>query len=203
MSTLAIDGTVLAALIGAVAVVFGAMMAVAGAVAGSLVTTFLNMKVAVTTAREVASVQQEKHRESREWELRRVGYSVVLARLGDASEYAARLDNGYNGPGADPEGFDISDRGREHTGKMWDAWAECESEFRKNRLTCSEAFASNFREIADSLEEIYLISDPPPDEAASVAKCFEKAHSVLLSMALEELDLKSEKEGLASKPARE
>ena len=86
---------------------------------------------------------------------------------------------------------------------MWDAWAECRSEFGKNRLTCSEAFASRFGEMHDSLLEIDLLADDPPGTASSVAKCFETAHSVLLSMALEELDLKPEKEGLATQPARE
>ena len=92
MSTLAIDPTVLGALIGVAAVVIGA-----------IVTTLLGGKVAVTTAREMAKIQKKDHRDSRFWELRREGYGVVLYNLCEASKYADWLDNGYNkGHGGGP-----------------------------------------------------------------------------------------------------
>ena len=167
-----------------------AAITVLGTLFGVALGAYLNKKSVVSAARE-----------GRVWELRRLGYSVVV--VGEALEHAVWLEDGYTGNGADPHGFDTSDRCRELSRKMWGAWAECRSEFGKNRLTCSEAFASRFGEIHVSLLEIDLLTDDPPGTASSVAKCFEKAHSVLLSMALEELDLQSGEEGLATKPARE
>ena len=206
MSTLAIDSTVLAALIGAGALVVGKLIAMVGAVAGaavgSVVTTFLNMRVAVTTAREVASVQQEKHIQNRAWELQRAGYSVVLAKLGEVSMYADEVHVGHNGPDAPPHGYDPGERCREYRRKMRDAWTECKSEFGKNQLVLSEGFIHAFRKVEGSLLEIDLTEDPEWDKAGSVAKCFREEHSVLKSLALQELGLKSDEEGAATEPAR-
>ena len=183
--------------------VWVALIDALGPLLTAAVVALVTWKIAVWRTRESVRIGKESDMEIRIWDLRRVGYSVVVAKLGEASEYAARLDDGYNGPGANPHGFDTSDRCQEQMQKMWGAWAECKSEFGKNRLTCSEAFASRFRKIDDSLWEINLVGDDPPGIASSVAKCFKAAHSDLLSMALEELALKSEEKGLATKPARE
>ena len=84
---------------------------------------------------------------------------------------------------------------------MWDAWAECRSEFEKNRLVCSEAFAKRFSEIHQSLSEIELDAFVPPDEAVEVAACFRNAHSDLLSIAVGELGLRLKDKGAAKNQA--
>lgn len=188
---LAIDSNVLAALIGGVAVV-----------AVGILTTLLNKKVVVATAREAARLSQRNAIDNQVWKLRREGYSVVVAKLGEASKHASSLEDGFCGPGGSPEQFFDSERYTKLRGKMWDAWADCRSEFDKNRLTCSELFAERFRQIHESLSDGELRHFHPSDLAREEAACFRNAHSDLLAMAIAELGLKREDETGAPREAR-
>ena len=93
-----------------------------------------NQACAVSAAREVAQIQKKDDRDSRFWELRCEGYGVVLYKLGEAARYADLLDDGYNGPDANPHHFFETERRREYDAKTWEAWVECKSGSR--RVTC-------------------------------------------------------------------
>ena len=177
MSTLAIDATVLGALIGVVGVVIGA-----------IVTTWLGGKVATSTAREMAKIQKKDHRESRVWELQRAGYSVVLHQLDQVSESAYQIDEGYQNTPSGPAMLDHS--GPWASGKT--AWAECKSEFAKNQLFFSKAFIHAFQTLESSLEQIEWMEVAPPRIAAGQAEAFSKAYSDLRHTALKDLGLNEE-----------
>ena len=172
MPTLTIDATVLGALIG-----------VAGAVIGAIVTTLLGGKVAVRTAQEMAKIQKKDHRDSRVWELQRVGYSVVLHKLDQVSESAYQIAEGYQNTPSGPATLDH--RGPWASDKT--AWAECKSEFAKNQLFFSKAFIHAFQVLESSLEHIEWIEDAPPRIAAGEAEAFRKAYSDLRHTALKDL----------------
>ena len=176
MSTLAIDATVLGALIGVVGVVIGA-----------IVTTWLGGKVALSAAREGAQIQKKDHRDSRFWELRREGYGVVLYKLGEASKYADWLDNGYNnGHGGGAHVFHASKRREEYEEKTSKAWAECQSVFAKSHLIFSKPFITAFRRLRSSFpDEIEVAS--PLELAAREAKCFRDGQAELLGIAQAEV----------------
>ena len=175
MSTLAIDPTVLGALIGVAAVVIGA-----------IVTTLLGGKVAVTAAREIASIEKTEHLQSRTWELRQEGYGILLYNLGEASKYADRLDDGYNSPDGHPHSFHASRQREEYESRFSKAWAECQSVFAKSHLIFSKPFINAFRRLRSSLpDEIEVAS--PLELAAREAKCFRDGQAELLGIAQAEV----------------
>ncbi|MYE06160.1 MAG: hypothetical protein F4Y04_02885 [Chloroflexi bacterium] len=190
MSTLAVDSTVLAALIGAGGAVVVGIVGIVGILVSS--------KRAVAAARETAALNQQHEIANQVWNLRRLGYSVVVAKLGEASMHATSLDDGFQSPGMSPEHFWDSDRYTKLSAEMWNAWADCRSEFEKNRLTCSDGFAERFRQIHESLSDVELTRFDPLGRAIEVAACFRRAHSDLLSMAVAELGLKPEAEAGAT-----
>ena len=157
-----------------------------------VVGALLHWGFTVRAKRDEARVEKAKDIELRIWDLQRVGYSVVLAKLGETSKHAASRDDGFHYPGANPYLFFDSDRYKKLSQKMWAAWADCRSEFEKNRLICSEAFAKRFAEIHQSLTEVDLTGFSPPEEATEEAACFRKAHADLLTIAVAELGLKPE-----------
>ena len=181
--------------------VFVAAVTVLGTLLGVALGAYLNKKAAVSAAREAAQIQRKDHRDSRFWELRREGYGVVLYKLGETARYSDLLDDGYNGPDANPDHFFETERRREYDAKVWRAWAECKSEFAKGHLHFSMPFVGAFERAESSLPHEYEDLDPT-ELAARVAACFRGAHSELLGRARVELGSNQEEESGATTPLR-
>ena len=189
METSAADIALWAAAIGGLSVLLTAAL-----------TAFATWKVAVWSTREAGRVEKQKEIDIRRWDLQRIGYSVVLEKLGEASKYAEWLDDGYNGLMAGSYRFQGSERSQEYNTKMWDAWAECKSEFGKNQLVFSTPFTTAFGECKSSLPHEYeSLNDLEEELAARHAKCFGTAHAALLRIALDEFGLNSEQEQAPTK----
>ena len=181
--------------------VFVVAVTVVGALLGVALGAYLNKKAAVSAAREVAQIQKKDDRDSRFWELRCEGYGVVLYKLGEAARYADLLDDGYNGPDANPHHFFETERRREYDAKTWEAWVECKSEFAKGHLYFSMPFVSAFERAESSLPHEHESLDPT-ESAARVAGCCRGAHSELLRKARVELGSNQEEESGAATPLR-
>ena len=153
----------------------------------AVVVAIVSWKVAVWKTRESADLEIRKEIEIRKWEARKAGYSVVLAKVDDASKYANRLEDGYRGPLANPLEFDDSDRCRELSKKLWGAWADCGVEFAKNHFVFSERFSSAFRALERSLPDKYAaLNEPPDDLAAFQANVLRQGQVQLSRIALDE-----------------
>ena len=85
----------------------------------------LNSKTAISVARETAKIKRQNKIDRRVWDLRRVGYSVVLAKLGVVSDYADWRDDGFHGPLANPQAFFQSDACRTYNERMGATCAKC------------------------------------------------------------------------------
>ena len=165
----------------------------------AVVVAVVTWKVAVWKTRESADLEIRKEIEIRNWEARKLGYAAVFGKLGDASRYADRLEDGYRGPLANPLRFDESDRCRELNTKLWAAWADCTAEFTSNHFLFSERFTSAFRKMERSLPNEYdALNEPPDDLAAYQAKVFREGQAELSRIAVDEFGPSSGRE-----PAKE
>lgn len=164
-----------------------ALITAMGPLLTAVVVAFVTWKVAVWKTRESADLEIRKEIEIRNWEARKDGYSVVFGKLGDASRYAERLEDGYRGPLANPNAFHASDRCRELSEKLWAAWADCTAEFTRNHFLFSQRFTSTFRKIERALPNEYdALNDAPDDLAACQAKAFREGQAELSRIAVDE-----------------
>ena len=92
-----------------------------GPLLGVVVGSFLNKWTTVSVARELAGVEKQKDIATRIWELRRIGYSMLLEELMEVSKYANWIDSGYN---QHAEAFDQSDRRRTYEERVDEKWTE-------------------------------------------------------------------------------
>ncbi len=167
--------------------IWAALITALGPLLTAVVVAVVTWKVAVWKTRESADLEIRKEIAIREWETRKEGYSVVFEKLGDASKYANRLEDGYRGPMANPQTFDASDRCRELSEKLWAAWADCTAEFTRNHFLFSERFNSAFRKMERSLPNQYdALNDLPDDLAEIQAKALREGQGELSRIALDE-----------------
>ena len=161
---------------------------------------YVTWKIAVWRTRESVKGEKEKDIYVRTWELRRIGYSTVLEKLGLASKFADRLYDGFTGFGG--EQFYPGPEWKKYNKKMWTAWAKCQSEFRKNRLFYSTPFISSFRDLERSLPNEHDYDQESEDRLATRhAKCFQNGYEALWQIARSEFGLNSEDEQARTKAA--
>ena len=98
--------------------VWVALIDILGPLLTAAAVALVTWKIAVWRTRESVRIAKESDIEIRKWDLRRVGYSVVLEKLGEALRYADWLDNGHNGPLANSHAFYTSDQCREYRDRM-------------------------------------------------------------------------------------
>jgi hypothetical protein len=123
----------------------------------------------------------------RTWDVRKLCYTSVLAKLKDAAEAADVVDCGYHGEGGlGPHGyFGSSAHGQEEEAAVR-AWASCLLEFNVNHLSMSDAFLARFERLLESLPTNRDEYDPP-EEASRRAVCLRRAYRDLLPLAKHEL----------------
>ena len=172
--------------------IFPLLLPVIGPLAGVIVGALLHKTITLSVAREIAGIEKQRDIETRVWESRRVGYSVVLDRLGDVSTYEKWIDNGYNGHGGrHAAAFHGSHSHETYRAGSQDSWIECKKEFSQRQLIFSEPFVNAFRQLND---KIYSIDreDFEGDIAAQRSEYYQKAYTDLLHIAQGDLALTQE-----------
>ena len=188
----------LAAVIGVLGVVVGSAIGAIGAVIGAVLGNLLSSETATSVAREAAVMQQRNEIERRVWDLRRLGYSVVLEKLSVTSKYADQIEDGFSGFGG--EQFQGTPTWRKWTDNMSAAWRACESEFRKHQLVCSSRFIGEFQALRHSLPHEYEYDTESEERlAARNAECFRDGHDALWQVARSEFGLDAEGDRAAKK----
>lgn len=165
------------------------LLSAIGPLAGVIVGALLRRTITVSVAREIAGIEKEKDIETRVWESRRVGYSVLLDRLGEVLRYEKWIDNGYNSRGGrHAASFHASDSHDKYRAMAQDNWSECKKEFGRHQLIFSEPFVNDFHRLNDKLSSIDY-DDFEGDIAAQRAEYYQKAYDGLLHIAQGDLAL--------------
>ena len=169
--------------------IFTLLLPVIGPLAGVIVGAVLHRMITVSVAQKIAGINKQKDIETRVWESRRIGYSVLLDRLGEVSKYKKWIDKGYNSRGSQhAESFHNSDSHETYRAIAQDNWSECKKEFSQHQLIFSEPFVNAFHRLNDEIATIDY-EDFEGDIAAQLAKYYQKAYADLLHIAQGDLAL--------------
>ena len=171
MSALFANSTVAAALIGGLVALVGSIVGIVG--------ILIQSRNAIAAVRETAALNQRNEIHHRVWDVRRVGYSIVIYKLYQLTEIA----------------YGDSETCRERGPWASDnkLWAECRSDFANHHLMLSRAFVDAFRGLEAELETVELMEGHSPSGRASDEDdVFRKAYSRLREIALKDLDITEE-----------
>lgn len=162
----------------------GALVETLGTLLAVVVGALLHWGFTVWAKRDAARVEKKKDIELRIWEVRRVGYSVVLRGLDQLSETAYEIAEMYQGrpPQEDERGSSA------YSATSGSTWPECQAEFARNQLVFSTEFVRAFQNLENNLKQAGLQMDPRTI-ADGEARAFGKAHTDLRRIALKDLDL--------------
>ena len=123
------------------------------------------------------------------WDVRKLGYTSVLATLKGASEAANIVHRGFREkPGSGPHGYFGSSAHVQEEEAAAKAWASCQLEFNVNQLIVSDEFSAEFERLLESLPTNHDEYDPP-EEASRRSACLRRAYCDLLPLAKHELCL--------------
>lgn len=156
-----------------------AIIGLAGAIVGGAISSL--------TALGIARMERKKYARERLWELRREGYTQILASLIPASNIAKHISDEYE---RNPHGYDASDRMRAAMEQFDENLRASRAAFHSYRLVVSASFADDFIKMEWGLREI--AENPnliPPEAAELMASLLKSTMVATLSQALNELEI--------------
>ena len=155
---------------------------------GSLIYALVPGFFALAGALFMWCLKKGEARSERTWNVRKLGYSSVLAKLKEASEAADIVDRGFHGEerGFGPHDYFGSSAHVHEEEAAAKAWASCKLEFNVNQLIVSDEFSAEFERLLESLPTNHDEYDPP-EEASRRSVCLRRAYSDLLPLARHEL----------------
>ncbi|MEO1200587.1 MAG: hypothetical protein AAFX39_15370 [Pseudomonadota bacterium] len=176
------ESSVLAALIGFA----GVVLTIAGTLGGTYLGTRLNRRSALSTAVELAKVEQRRYAEDRLWDNRRGSYTAIVAGLRSTLRLVALVNEGYNGRYEHPEEYHRSERALKQTRDFWKQWHKTKTEYEGSFLLLSDEIVSRFEQLED---ELLLIDDEdaPPAVFSQYTKVFDKAFNEIFEIAKKEI----------------
>ncbi|WP_299984743.1 hypothetical protein [uncultured Ruegeria sp.] len=156
------------------------------ALIGTFLGAYLNKRATLSTARELVEIERFKYAQDRIWDFRKESYTVILAHLRKASNFADKVFAGYCDEQQHPEVYFASDDRKNDDIASWSAWDTCRAVFEDNLLTLSDDFAQQFNLLVHSFRTIDD-NDLPPEVAHKRAEIFSTFYPKLLRIAQDEI----------------